>query len=214
MGKICLLCGCELSDDARFCGSCGKPVGNQYVCEVPIQKEKINTYAHNVKERGKVLMEQLESKTETEKMNNEQNKNVDEAIENGTDNKNSTTSAEDSKSSPLKLAIYAILIVIFVKVCVPFGTNSPEAAVALQWTKNDMGSGFAESDIKFKVVAAKGDSKFIVRCKAVSDDAKEMYELMYDTNTCYYGIEFGNSAGQYFYTIGSSERETKKQMDW
>ena len=92
--------------------------------------------------------------------------------------------------------------------------ESPEAAVALQVAKNDMGSGFSESTVSFKVVDTKKDSKFIIKCKAISDEAKEMYDLVYDTNICYYGVEFGNGAGEYFTTIGKSKNEVKDKMDW
>lgn len=77
-----------------------------------------------------------------------------------------------------------------------------------------MGAGFSQSDIEFDVVAAKDDSKFIVKCKAVSDEAQEMYELVYDRDICFYGVEFGNASGQYFTTIGESERDVKDKMDW
>lgn len=92
--------------------------------------------------------------------------------------------------------------------------DSSEAAVALQVAKNDMGSGFGESAVEFKVVAAKDDSKFIIKCEAVSDEAKEMYELVYNRDTCYYGVELGNAAGECFTSLGESERDVKNKMDW
>ena len=81
-----------------------------------------------------------------------------------------------------------------------------------RWLRTTWESGFSESDIEFDVVAAKDDSKFIVKCKAVSDEAQEMYELVYDRDICFYGVEFGNASGQYFTTIGESERDVKDKM--
>lgn len=131
---------------------------------------------------------------------------------------NDNASVENRKTGGILRTVIEIIIGVIVVTTIYNNffnqKDSPEAAVALQVAKNDMGAGFSQSDIEFDVVAAKDDSKFIVRCKAVSDEAQEMYELVYDRDICFYGVEFGNASGQYFTTIGESERDVKDKMDW
>lgn len=186
MKRICPQCGAEMKENAQFCGKCG--------AKYEMKEEDAN----KCQKCGHPLDGQMKFCPKC-----------------GTSVENSFTNGNTWFSLGTVIKIIIVIIVVITIYNNFFNEkDSPEAAVALQVAKNDMGSGFSESDIEFDVVAAKDDSKFIVRCKAVSDEAQEMYELIYDRDICFYGVELGNASGQYFTTIGESERDVKDKMDW
>lgn len=197
MGKICSNCGKELSDNAKFCGKCGTPIK----MDIPDLKQN-NKKGKDIIEKGVTQTREVITK------GIEIGKNKFHSQENGVEQ-----GEGKNIKNVVKIVSGILVLMLFFNIFLN-PKESPEAAVALQVAKNDMGSGFSESAVSFKVVDTKKDSKFIIKCKAISDEAKEMYDLVYDTNICYYGVEFGNGAGEYFTTIGKSKSEVKDKMDW
>lgn len=203
MKKLCSKCGNALGENAKFCGKCGTKYEENECQECRGSLQKGMQFCSAC---GKELNTEKDSSTKqfVEKSISEMSEDINQTNEQG---------GKKAKLPLLKIIPILIFAIVVYNVFLN-PTNSPEAAVALQVAKNDMGSGFSESDIKFDVIAAKDDSKFIVKCKANSSEAEEMYELVYATDVCYYGIEFGNGVGEYFTTIGDSEADVKDKMEW
>ena len=108
------------------------------------------------------------------------------------------------------------LIVLLLFIAIFGGSDkydTPEAAVAENNAQYAMASGFSNDEVEFEFVDAKDNEKFIIKCKAKSEDAKEIYEGIYGSDTVYYAYSDGYG-GAYHYAIADSKSEAKEKIDW
>ena len=119
------------------------------------------------------------------------------------------------KKKLIKIIVLIAIVLIGCKVI--FGGSdkydTPEAAVAENNAQYAMASGFSNDEVEFEFVDAKDNEKFIIKCKAKSEDAKEIYEGIYGSDTVYYAYSDGYG-GTYHYAIADTKSEAKEKIDW
>lgn len=130
------------------------------------------------------------------------------------------TSTAESENKPAGLnakqiigIISCILVVIIAIKCLPGKYDTAAATGAELSAQEKMAYGLATDEVKFEFVASKDDSKFIIRCTAKSDTAKEYYELLYGTNTVYFAYSRGYGY-TYTYGISDSQSGAKEKINW
>ena len=228
MKKICPKCGADMNENAKFCSKCGAKYEVKDEASNKCQKcgrlldvqmlfcPNCGFPVGDKRKASNVSFEKIK-KTIFQNISHVQSKINNRIRQEKSIHKENDSSESRYAGAIFKTVVEIIIFIIFVVTIynVSFNDkNTPEAAVALQAAKNAMGAGFSESDIEFDVVDTKDDSKFIIKCKPVSDEAQEMYELTYGYEVCFYGIEFGNASGEYFATIGDSKKDVKNKMEW
>lgn len=193
--KSCVICGKELDDTANFCGRCGAKYEEEKIEEEYLNsgEEKEDFFVMPTDEGAKDTVKAPATKTS-----------------NGV-----------GLESIVRVVVYLIAIIMIL-----YGVNmilnalgitgkrsSPQAAVALRDTAYEMGGSLGEDEIKLKVIAAKNDSKFIIKCTAKSSEAKEIYDSYFEQTVVYYAIKY-NHDFSHNSAVGMTKREAKKEIGW
>ena len=108
-----------------------------------------------------------------------------------------------------------IIVIVLIGYKVIFGGkyNTVESDTTRYQAQYDMASGFSKDEVDFEIVDAKDNEKFILKCKAKSENAKEMYKEIYGTDTVYYAYSDGYGS-TYHYAIADTKSEAKAKIDW
>ncbi len=117
------------------------------------------------------------------------------------------------KKKLVKIIVLIVIVLIGYKTIFGGKYDTVEADMAKYQAQSDMASGFSKDEVDFEIVDAKNNEKFILKCKAKSEKAKEMYNEVYGTDIVYYAYSEGYGS-TYHYALADNKSEAKDKIDW
>lgn len=103
-----------------------------------------------------------------------------------------------------------VIIILFIQGVFPSKLHTAEADNALYNIQYEIGQYFKSSEVDFKVIKAKNNDKFIIKC--TSDDSQ--FEELYGASIIYCGYERTAGGGKYYRWINVDMDKLKEEMDW
>lgn len=197
----CEDCGQALPANAQFCMNCGCPVESK---EVPVKStDKTDGTGYTV----------LYSQEET------QQQSVDTPTQTVKSKK-----PTHNKTEIICAVIAIVALAIFVPIAITSFSNNSDSGYSattdqdayrgLLRAQDDMGSSFGKSEMDFEIVYSDGNGRAVIRCEALSENAKNWYMNTYGMTVVYYGYEASYDVTEYKYALSNTEEGAKKAMGW